>query len=238
MRIASLFLAGLLGAAGARADRAGEIAAIHVEATGGQARIEALAALRATGHVVTGGKRVRFVLIAARPNRIRLETEAEGRTLVQVSDGVSPPWEYDTGQWPPKHRAMAPHVAKTFSADAEFDNPLIAGKARGFVLDFAGELEVDGRKLLRLLVTRRLTESSHLLLDAETYLIVLRTETRTSAVGRPLQIVTRYDDFRPVQGVLLPYEVTVEVDGRVSQRTKIDTIDANPEISPATFARP
>lgn len=122
MRIASLILSGLLGAAGARADRMDDIAAIHVEAIGGRARIEALGALRATGQVVTGGQRARFVLIAARPNRIQLETEAGGRTLVQ--------------------------------------------------------------------------------------------------------------------GILLPYEITVEVDGRVSQRTKIDAIDANPEISPATFARP
>ena len=221
-----------------RADRVADVRYIHIEAMGGRARVEALSAMRAVGHVVTGGKRVRFHLLAARPNRVRIETEAGGRTLIQVSDGVAPPWEYDTGTWPPKYRELSPGVAKTLAANAEFDDPLIAGEARGFVLDFAGEVQVEGRKLLRLLVTRRLTETFRLYVDARTYLIAIRTETRASATGRPLDIVTRYRDFRPVRGVLLPYEILVTIDGRFSQQTKIDRIEPNPPITPETFSRP
>lgn len=233
--VLSIFL--LCGAIG-YADQAADIARIHIEAIGGPARIAALGALRASGYVVTGGKRVRFSLTAARPDRIRLETEAGGRTVVQGSDGVEPPWEFDTGALPPHSRAMAGSVAKTFAADAEFDDPLVAGEARGFVLDYAGEVEVDGRKLLQLLVTRKMTETSYVLLDPDTYLIVQRTEARTSPAGRTLQIVTRYGDFRPVGGVLLPHEISVEIDGRRAQQTKIEAIDANPELASETFTRP
>jgi hypothetical protein len=232
-------LAGLVVALGsARADRAEELARIHIEAIGGRERIEKLEALRATGTVQAAGRKVRFTMIAARPDRIRLETEAGGRTLVQGSDGEQPPWEFDTGTWPPKYRAMPEGAAKTFVADSEFDDPLVAGEKRGFVLDYAGEVEVGGRKLLRVLVTRKLTETYALLLDAQTYFIVKRIEQRQTAGGRTAQVVTHYEDFRPVEGVLLPHQITVAIDGRTTQQTQIARIDANPKVTEETFGRP
>src|SRR5471032_3339999 len=65
----------------ARADQAADIARIHLEAIGGRERVDKLRGLRVTGFVVVGDKRVRFVMIAARPDRVRLETASDGRTL-------------------------------------------------------------------------------------------------------------------------------------------------------------
>ncbi|MSU65279.1 MAG: hypothetical protein EXS38_04070 [Opitutus sp.] len=212
----ALFLLSLMWLARpAHADRAAEVAQVHVEAIGGKERIDALASLRASGYVIAGSKRVRFTLTAARPNQIRLETEGGGRTLVQGSDGIEPPWEFDTGSWPPHFRTMAEAVAKRFMADAEYDDPCVAGVARGHALDFAGEVELHGKKYLRLLVTRKLADTFSLLVDPAPYLIVMRVESRTSPGGRPVQIATRYAEFRPVDGVLLPHEITVLVDGRL-----------------------
>lgn len=238
MRLAKTAFALLLAFGLARADEAADIARIHTEAVGGRERIAALGSLRAAGYVIAGGTRVRFSLTAARPNRIRLETDNAGRTLVQGSDGVEPPWEFDTGTWPPRYRSMAESAARTFVGDAEFDDPLIAGESRGFALNYAGTMEVEGRKLLRVLVTHKVIGASQLLLDSESYLIAFRIEIRTSPGGRKIQIVTRYDDFRPVEGVLLPHQVVVAIDGRVTQETKIESIDANPGLSAESFSRP
>lgn len=224
--------------AGLRADRADDLARIHTEAIGGPSRIAALAALRATGHVTVGGKQVRFTMTAARPAKVRLETEANGRTLVQATDGIEPAWESDSGAGPAHSRVMAEASAKTFMADAEFDDPLVAGASRGYVLDYAGELMVEGRKLHRVLVTRKMTETFSVLVDDETYFIVMRVEHRTSAGGRKLQIVTHYEDFRPVEGVLLPHQVTVATDGKATQQTKITRIEANPRLQDTLFIRP
>jgi len=223
----------------ARADQAADIARIHLEAIGGRERIAALVGLRVAGFVVVGDKqRVRFTMLAARPDRVRLETESAGRTLVNASDGVEPPWEFDTGTWPPRYRAMNESAARAFTADAEFDDPLVAGPARGFALDYGGEVEVEGRKLLRVLVTKNLTETFSVLVDEETYFIVMRVEARTSAGGQQRQIITHYDDFRPVEGVLLPHRVTLKVDGRVQQEMTMERIEANPELTEETFTRP
>ncbi len=220
------------------ADRAEDLVRIHTEAIGGKDRIAALAAVRATGQVIAGGKAMRFTMIAARPDQVRVETESAGRTLVQASDGKNPPWEFDTGHWPPQYHDMTTTVAKTFADDAEFDDPLVAGSARGFSVDYAGEVESDGKKMLRLLVTHRLTESFSVLLDPDTYFIVKRVEQRKGALGETVQVVTYYADFRPVEGVLLPHRIALVTDGRIVQQTQIDSIEANPEISADTFTRP
>jgi len=225
-------------AVAARADRIDDILRIHREALGGADRLGALAAMRATGSVVAGGRRVQFTLIAARPDRLRLETGATTRTLVQATDGENPPWEFDTGVWPPHYRDLPAASAGAFVLDAEYDDPLIAGDARGFTCEFAGETEGDDRHLLRVLVTWKLKTTFTLLLDADTYLIVLRDETRTSAAGRPRHIITHYDDYRPVDGVLLPHRITTTAEGQAPQQTLIDAIQPNPDLTAETFARP
>ena len=221
-----------------RADPAEDLARIHVEVLGGQERIDALTALRASGVVMTGGKRVRFTMIAARPNRLRLETVAEGRTLVQASDGVGVPWKLDSGVQPLRDVPMAEGEGRVFAADAEFDDPLVAGAARGYGLDYAGEVDAGAKKLVRVLVTRKLQETFSVLVDPETYLIVARVEHRLSAGGRRLEITTRYDDYRPVRGVLLPHRVAVVMGGKVVQVTVIEAVEANPAVTAETFARP
>jgi hypothetical protein len=233
MFVALICLAGL-----SRADTAADLARIHLEAIGGKARIAALKSMRATGNVVVGGSQVRFAMTAARPNKVRVETDNGGRTLVQGTDGVEPPWEFDTGSWPPKYRSMADNVARVFAADAEFDDPLVAAASRGYSFDYAGEFDAEGRKLLRILVTRKLTDTFSVFLDPNTFFIVMRAEQRTTVAGRKIHVVTHFDDFRPVDGVLLPHRITVVTDGRLTQQTRIDRIEANPELKEGVFSRP
>jgi hypothetical protein len=235
-----MIVAAVVGAAlhPAFASKVDDLIRIHAEALGGRDRIAALKSIRATGMVESGGKQMRFTMIAARPDRVRVETVNNGRTLVQVSDGRNPPWEFDTGDWPPVYRTMAPAAAKTFAGDAEFDDPLIAGDARGYSFDYAGEVDVEGKKLPRILVTRNLTETFALLLDPATYLIVRRVDERKNPLGGLSHVVTYFADYRPVQGVLVPHRVALVVDGQIRQKTQIETIQPNPTITDETFARP
>ncbi len=222
----------------ARADRMREIAEIHLVALGGADRVAALGALKAEGRVAAGGRLMGFSLLAARPDRIRIETADGVRKSVQGYDGAGDPWELDLGKPSPVAQPMAKASAKVFVADAEFDDPLVAGEARRYTLDFAGDTEVDGRKLFRVLVTQKLTSAFHLLVDAESYLILMRIEERDSAGGRKVQVMTRYEDYRPVAGVLLPHRLTTVVDGKATQQIRIDRMTGNPTLPEGVFSMP
>lgn len=230
--------AGCAGSAAGRDDpRVVDLIEIHREAIGGRGRIDGLSALRASGRVIAGGKTVTFQLSAARPDRIRLETRAGERMRVQGFDGVAA-WEADSGVPGQRGRTMDAAVAKTFVAAAEFDDPLVAGAGRGFVFEFAGEQVREGRRHLRLLVTRNLTEVFTLLIDATSYLVVARVEQRPGAGGRTTQVVTDWSDFRPVAGVLLAHRIKVSADGRLLQETQIAEIEANPSLGSGEFRPP
>jgi hypothetical protein len=237
MRMTFLVLSGLLAAA-LVAGPAEDMARIHVEAIGGPARIAALGAVKGGGRVTTGGKTVRFHMLAARPNLVRIETESGGRTLVQAYDGKNPPWEVDTAAAVTNPRPMKEATAAMFVSDSEFDDPLIDSEARGYQLDVAGEATVDDRRVAKVLVTHSGAAPFFLMVDVETFFIVQRIDPRKQSTGRTTEVVTRFDRFRPVDGVLLPHLIEVSLDGRVVQTTIIEAMEANPKLDAATFRKP
>jgi hypothetical protein len=218
----------------APSERPEDIARIHVAAIGGRKQVEALSALRITGHAVTPSQRVQFTLTAARPNRVRMETRMGDRLVVQGSDGLTAPWERDESKPPARAVRMAPAAAERFLADADFDDPLVCWQERGYRLEPAGSIEIKGKRLLRVLVVRDLTRNVFLCIDPTTYFIVLRLQEFVEG-GRRTEIATHYADFRSVAGVLLPHEITLLVDGQLSQRAKFDVVEANPKIEPDIF---
>ena len=102
-------------------ERIDEIRRMHLEALGGKARVDALSGLRASGQVLAGGKRLRFIMIAARPVKLRLETESAGRTLVQGYSGEGEPWEFDTGSCA-RGRDLGPSHLLSAAFDGKFVN--------------------------------------------------------------------------------------------------------------------
>jgi hypothetical protein len=215
----ALFVAGWICTAGLiRADRAAEIARIHVEAIGGLKRIDALRSMRMTGVVETPTNTVPITLLAARPARLRVESIFGTRKMLQAWDGVGPPWQRDLGDPSAAYATLSGEAAQRFVADADFDDPLVRWEQRGYQIEFAGGREISGRRLFRLLVARKLTENIFLLLDPQTYFIVLRIQQLTRE-GESVELVTRYEDYRPVGGVLVPHRIALSRCSRAAGST-------------------
>ncbi len=221
--------------ASARADFADDLARIHLESIGGKQRLLALKSLRASGVTKIEGESLSFVSWAARPNLVRTETTSKGRVVTQGYDGVNPPWMVDSKT---NHvREMGAVAARVFSADADFDDPLVLRGKRMIAVDYAGETEIDGVAVFKLLVTQNLTESSFLYLDHSTYFIIRRDVVKPGAKG-PVTIETHYADFSPVNGVMLPHRIIEKADGVLRYETVLETIEANPAIMPGLFSKP
>jgi hypothetical protein len=92
--------------------------------------------------------------------------------------------------------------------------------------------------LTKILVTRNGGLPFFVLLDAETFFIVQRIDVRRQASGRDAEVVTRFERFRPVDGVLLPHLIEITIEGRVVQTTSIESMEPNPKIEAAIFRRP
>ena len=239
-RFYGMLLVGWLGLiGGVRADMVDDLSRIHVEALGGEEALAELNALRAIGHSTLGDQRMRFVMWAELPNRVRIESIDATRTQTQAWDGEAPPWRQTRG---PTGRSAAEEMTRSeaaqFVQDTDFDDPLVDVRARGGSVDYAGEGEVAGRKTHRLLVTRNLVHQVVVHLDAETYLIVQQERVQDPGTAREVTRITRFFDYQAVDGVKLPRRVEVSVNGRTRVTTVLDEIDANPLIPPRFFSMP
>lgn len=210
---------------------------LHREAMGGMARLEALVAMRAVGHVVTAGQRLEFELIAQRPNCVRITMRGGERTLVQGCDGVNPPWRWEPGK-PQSAALMKTTEGRDFAADAEFDDPLVSSPDRGYRLDFAGRVAWRDQQVSKILVTRNGMAPAFLLVDPETFFIVARLTSRRLPSGRELVVETRYDRYRPVAGVILPHRVETFVDGQRTGELVLTTVQSIARPPAETFAMP
>lgn len=213
-----------------------ETARIHIAAIGGRERIAALTAYRATGRLRVGNQTSGLTVIAARPDRLRVEIRRHGRTTIQVSDGRNPPWQAETAGGVTRTVAMTPAAQEAFRSAAEFDDPLTGAEAYGYEFDDAGIMPIDGHSFRRLLVTQRLTKTFYLLIDPATYFIVARIDQ--TGPNAPSEMVTRYDDVRPVAGVLLPHRITVLLNREPARVAVLDYIEPNPALPAGTFTLP
>ena len=231
-----LLFVGMALTSAAWADQAADLARLHTEAIGGAARIAKFSALQATGSVQIGDRTLHIGLVAQRPNRVRTIVQAEGYMLIQAYDGVNPPWQIDASAKSSEPKLIGEAAARDFANDAEFDDPLVSPPERGYSIDFAGTTEVNGKRIYRLLVTHRLTETFELELDGDTYFIIRRLSTRELADGREVKLETRYADFRPVAGVIVPFRVGVYVGDRRLNETVLDSVEANPPLEASVFS--
>lgn len=227
----------LIGSGVSRAsDIAQDIARIHLEAMGGEERLARLESFRTAGVSRVGDFEMSFQMWAARPNLLRIEMTTGPQTLIQGWDGEGEPW-VQTGLSQPPQR-MAPELKERFTSEADFDDPLFRPAERGYVLEYAGEGEVDGRPAVKLLATRDLTDQSTLYLAADTYFIVRQDRRRPALDGTMIETQTFYGDFRPVMGVILPHGIVVKEGERIMSEVALTWMEPNPPIDEGWFSPP
>ncbi|MET0261633.1 MAG: hypothetical protein ABW223_01955 [Rariglobus sp.] len=219
-----------------RADFAQDLARIHTEAVGGSENVQALKTLRATGITRNARGDLHFTLWAGRPSQVRTELASKTRVITQAwGGGDEGPWSADSET--KRITLLTGDSAEDFKTEAEFDDPLLAGKDRKIALDYVGEMKVDGRDLLKIMVTQNFTQISYVYLDPASYLIVRRDVIRRRPGGE-MTLRTDYGDFRAVAGVLLPHRLSAYRDGKRLHETVIDRIEPNVKLEALMFATP
>jgi outer membrane lipoprotein-sorting protein len=212
-----------------------EIARRHAERAG--AKLAALSAVRAEGRTFINGEVVPFLLVAQRPNRLRVESFTPVRRALQVYDGATVPWASHSESKGGQPRDMAEPEAREFMANADFDGPLVNFAAKGYSVDYAGEEPIEGRPAYKLLLMSRRDDIFFLWVDTQTAEVVKRLVYRVSN-GQRIAMETTFQDFRPVAGVPQPHKIETKANGRSIYVMVIDRMEANPAIPAGAFARP
>jgi hypothetical protein len=206
----------------------------YVEAAGGQAAFDKIQNRVAQGNLDIGQAGIVLALgiYAAKPDKMYTvaDSEATGRIESGVVDGVA--WE-NSGMRGAIVKAGAEQADGL--RDAAFDR-LIYWKNTTKSAECVGTTDIDGKPAYKVVLTPKVGSAQTIYFDKDTALIV-QTESTLTMAGQAIDIVSKAEDYRTVDGVKLPFKVRQVVMGQERVLT-FDKIQHNVELPADRFALP
>jgi hypothetical protein len=205
--------------------------------TPAQAKAEArLAAARTTAGAEQPVE-LPFRLELARPRQSRLEVDFRGQTAVQVYDGERG-WKLRPFLGRREVEPFRPDELQAAAQQTDLDGLLLDHEAKGYRVALAGTEPVNGHDAYKLALTGRDGAVRHVWVDAETFLEV-RVDGTRRVDGKARTVWTRLDDYRRVDGLLVPHLLETTVEGiRGAERIAVERVALNPKLPAARFAKP
>ena len=181
---------------------------------------------------------VPFVLEMKRPAKSRIEIEFAGKMAVQVYDGTNG-WllrpYLNRDDWEP----FTAEQAKSQQGKWELDGPLIDSAAKGTKVELVSVEPVEGHDAYKLRLTHKTGEVQHIWIDARSFLDVKLEGTPRRMDGKMRTVWVTQRDFRPVQGLMMPFMLETAVDGYAdTHKMIIDKMTLNPQLDDALFVKP
>lgn len=178
-----------------------------------------------------------FVMEMQRPRKVRLEITFQNQTAVQVFDGENG-WKLRPFLG---HNDAEPYTSdemKLASQQQDLDGPLIDFAAKGTKVKLEGTELVDGSNTYKLQLTLKNGAVRYVWVDAKTFLEV-KIDGSRRLDGKSHQVATYYRNYKPVDGLMIPFLLETRVEGiKDAERIIIERVALNPKLVASRFAKP
>ena len=211
----------------------------HTEALGGADKLKAIQTVKATGKASLMGGQLEtpVVMQAKRPTSVRMEMTIQGKSFVQAFDGTTA-WTINPYGASPDPQKSGEEDTKAARDDADFiDGALVEYKAKGNTVELLGKEDADGTQAYKLKVTKKSGTVEYDYLDAQTFLPLKSTGTRKQ-MGQEFDFESRPSNFKPVNGVLMPFSLEQKVSGKPMMQLTLEKIEANVPMDDSLFRLP
>ncbi len=178
-----------------------------------------------------------FVLEMKRPAKSRVEVEFAGKTAVQVYDGTNG-WKVRPYLNRNDVEPFSPEELKAEQGKT-LDGPLVDYAAKGSKVELEGVEKVEGRDAYKLKLTTKSGDVQHVWIDTVSFLDVKVEGVPRRMDGKMRTVWIYQRDFRPAQGVVVPFVLETAVDGyRETHKMVIENVQVNPKLDDAAFTKP
>ena len=177
-----------------------------------------------------------FKTINKKPNKMRVEVEVMGSTVVQAYDGTTV-WAINpmTGSSGPVE--MTGPEAEGLIETAEMEGQLWNYKEKGHALELIATEQLGDSKVHVLKLTKKNGKIDHYYIDAETYVIV-KIKTKIVANGMEMDMETLMSDYREVDGYLGAYKIEQRIGGQPYSSIQLEEVNYNIDVDDAIFTKP
>jgi hypothetical protein len=201
-------------------------------------RAERAAAEQAATQAAAQQVQLPFRLEMKRPHKSRFEVDFAGKTAVQVYDGQHG-WKYRPFLNREDVEPYNKDEAKSQQSTPEFDGLLVDYSAKGSHVALEGVEPVEGRTAYRLKVTMKDGDERHVWIDARTFLDVKVEGPPRRMDGRLHKVFVSQRDFRATNGINVPYEYDIAVEGYPgSRKMLLETVSVNSPLDDMRFEKP
>ncbi len=213
----------------------------NLEAKGGREKLEAVESARLSGTMNMGGMEAPFVLEWKDPDKTRMEITLQGMTLVQAYDGETA-WMLNPFMGQAAPEKMSEEDTEAFKDQADFHGPLLNPEEKGYVVEYAGEEDVEGTPTYKLKVTKPSGEETYLFLDQDYYLEI-KSESKRTIRGQEVETEMAIGDYKEVDGLMMAHSMDATSAGGQAgpaggfNMTVGETV-LNPEIADDRFEMP
>jgi hypothetical protein len=181
--------------------------------------------------------RLPFALEMKRGRKQRVEVQFEGQTAVQVYDG-SNGWKVRPFLNRHQVEAFTPEQAKLAADQQDLDGLLVDYERKGTKIAVEGIESVAGNDAYRLKLALKDGSERRAWVDAKSFLQVQVDGTRR-VNGHEVPVYTRLSDYRPVEGVMIPYVTETIVQGAPSSgKIVLDRVAINVPLADDRFSKP
>jgi hypothetical protein len=169
------------------------------------------------------------------PDKLRVETTFQDMKITQGYDGRQAWWIMPL--LAAEAQEMPADQARRFREQAEFGNPLVEFKEKGYQLELLGQEDLDGKPVFKLKLIKAAGQEIYFYLDGESG--IERKVSRTVKDGTADALVEiLYGGYRPVEGLVMAHTVENRVNGKTRMRLTMESVAVNPVLSDAIFASP
>ena len=209
-----------------------DLIAKNLEAKGGAAKLGAVQSIKQVSSFSMSGMAATMTVYTKRPNRVRQEVKIAGQTVISAFDGVTT-WIVNPMVGSDKPIAVTGPQADMLREQGDFDGPLVDYKTKGYTVEFVGAETLGDRKVNHLKLVTPSRQVVHLYLDATTNL-----EARRQTEVDSMKLEQELGDYRPVEGVMIPFHIRLLVNGVPQSEMKVESVQFNVTMDDAIFRMP
>ena len=216
---------------------ADHLIAKYIARVGGMERIAAATSIRRTGKFIGGGGFEAVVVQEnKRPNLVREEFLLQGMTAINAYDGKSG-WKIDPFGGKKDAESLTEEEMHGILADADFDEPLVNYKSKGYKAEYTGMDQVEGTDVYKVRITLANGDLRTYFMDTDSY-VPIRMEEKRFIRGAEQEIETTLGDYKPVAGWLVPFAIEAGPKGQDKASITYQKIEVNVPLDDAKFRRP
>lgn len=203
----------------------------------GQDSINKIETAVATGTTLQFGQETAFRQIQKRPDKAYMEVLlVDGQIIKQGYNGISG-WMLASWMNAAEPVELVGPDLKTIKNMGNIEGDLWNWREKGHKLILVGKENMAGKQVYLLTLTKADGDIDEMYIDTDSYLLS-KMVRKTSINNSEVEVEVFYDDYRNIDGILIPYRVEQRFNSQQGMVVTIKEIKFNVEVDDNIFNKP